>query len=234
MRVIGNGEPSLIFVHGYCCAAEDWDRQLDGLSARFRCIAVDLPGHGQSALPETVSIEALAQAVNRVKAEAGGGGAILIGHSLGCRVVIEAYHQSPAGIAGVVLVDGGEFTGDFDATMTLLIDRIDRGGIDAMTTEAFDGMFAKGSDPDVKRRIVARALRVDPDFRRELLVQLVRWDFGKGDDAMKRLAVPVLALQSTYLTADLKMASLEPGMTTPCHRRALRVVADSTRRRSAL
>ena len=215
MRVLGSGEPSLIFVHGFACASEDWDLQLDGLSARFRCVAVDLPGHGRAALPETASIEALAQTVNRAREEAGGGAAVLIGHSLGCRVVIEAYRQSPVGIAGLVLVDGGEFSSDFETTLSRLTDWIDRGGIDAMTLQSFEGMFAANDDPEIRQRIIARALRVDPDFRKELLLHLVRWDFGKGDEAMRQLAAPVLALQSTHLGPDFKMVPLEPGMTTP-------------------
>lgn len=215
MRIAGYGKPSLIFAHGYCCASEDWDAQLDGLSASFRCVAVDLPGHGRSVPPETVSIEALAQAVNRAKEKVDGSPVVLIGHSLGCRVVIEAYHQSPSDVVGLVLVDGGEFAGDLESTLSALTDWIDRNGIDAMTVQSFEGMFADTSDPETRERIVARALRVDPDFRRELVLQLVRWDFGKGDEAMKQIGVPVLALQSTHLGPDFKMAPLKPGMTTP-------------------
>lgn len=215
MRIVGNGKPSLIFVHGYGCAAEDWDAQLEGLAPNFRCVAIDLPGHGKAALPETVSIEALAQAVNRAREELGGGPAILIGHSMGCRVVMEAYRQAPAGIAGMVFVDGSRLTGDFEATINFMTDWMDRAGIDAMTLQSFGGMFVDKSDPETRERIVARALRIDPGFRRELLLQLVRWEFANGDAAMRGVAVPVLALQSTYFGTDVKRAPLPPGMTTP-------------------
>ena len=214
MRVVGHGEPSLIFVHGFACGLEDWDSPLNGLSTDFRCVAVDLPGHGRSPLPETASIEVMAEAVNRARKEIGASATVLIGHSLGCRVVIEAYRQSPDDVAGLVLIDGGEFTSDFDTTMKHLADWMDRGGIDAMTLQAFQGMFAENDDPEVRERIAARALRVDPDFRRELLQQLVHWDFGKGDEAMRQLVVPVLVLQSTHLGPDYKMVPLKPGMTT--------------------
>ena len=72
MRIAGTGKPTLIFVHGFCCAGEDWVRQLDVLSANFRCIALDLPGHGHSAPPDEGTVEAMAQAVNRAKAEEDG------------------------------------------------------------------------------------------------------------------------------------------------------------------
>ena len=50
-RVVGTDEPTLIFVHGFACTLEDWDAQVRGLSPRFRCAALDLPGHGGSAMP---------------------------------------------------------------------------------------------------------------------------------------------------------------------------------------
>ena len=53
-RVVGTEEPTLILVHGFACTLEDWDAQVRGLSPRFRCAALDLPGHGGSAMPPTV------------------------------------------------------------------------------------------------------------------------------------------------------------------------------------
>jgi hypothetical protein len=51
------------------------------------CVALDLPGHGGSAMPATVSIATMAEAVNTVKNQIGSRRAILIGHSMGCRVI---------------------------------------------------------------------------------------------------------------------------------------------------
>ena len=215
MRIVGTGEPSLIFVHGYACALEDWDRQLEALSNDFRCIALSLPGHGGVALPNTVSIEALAEAVNGAREQIGGGRVVLIGHSMGCRVVMEAYCQSPANVAGLVFVDGGKIGGDLDQAIAWMTDRIDRGGIDAMMAQSFDGMFFDNSDPEIRQHIVRRALSLDRAFRRELLLQIIRWDAGKNDDTLKQIAVPVLALQSTYFGPDLKLAALQPDITSP-------------------
>jgi pimeloyl-ACP methyl ester carboxylesterase len=55
--VRGTDNPTLIFVHGFACSLDDWEKQFRGLSSRFRCVALDLPGHGDSAKPETISIE---------------------------------------------------------------------------------------------------------------------------------------------------------------------------------
>src|SRR5262249_34884887 len=95
-RVTGTQDPTLLFVHGFTCALDDWDAQVKALSPRFRCAALDLPGHGASAKPPTVSIAAMGSAVAKVKEQIGARSTILVGHSMGCRVIVEALLQSPS------------------------------------------------------------------------------------------------------------------------------------------
>ena len=83
--VRGTDDPTLIFVHGFACSLEDWEEQFRGLSPRFRCVAIDLPGHGDSVKPETISIEMMGTAVNRVKDRIAAPSTILVGHSMGSR-----------------------------------------------------------------------------------------------------------------------------------------------------
>ena len=214
-RVTGTQSPSLIFVHGFTCALEDWDAQVKGLSPKFRCAALDLPGHGASAKPATASIASLAAAVNQVKESVGRGDKILVGHSMGCRVITEAYLQSRADVVGLVFVDGSILGGDPKTGINHAKQEIARAGIDPFTQGLFNDMFVEGSDPAVRERIVARAKKVDPLLREELFVDLVRWDLTKGRDALKQITVPVLVLQSTYFNNELKRVPLPPGKTTP-------------------
>ena len=41
-------EEAILFLHGFLGTNEDWQEVISFLSKRFRCIAVDLPGHGRS------------------------------------------------------------------------------------------------------------------------------------------------------------------------------------------
>ena len=215
MRIVGTGEPTLIFVHGYACAGDDWDRQLDALSKNFRCVALNLPGHGGSAVPGTASIEAMAAAVNKVKEQMGGGSVVLIGHSMGCRVVTQAYRQSPTNVAGLVFVDGSRFAGDLASRVGITTDVIDRGDADAALACSFADMFFDGSDPEIRQYIIRRALSLDLAFRTKLTPQVLRWDVEEAEEALKQVAVPTLVLQSTSIRADHTRAPLQPGMTTP-------------------
>jgi pimeloyl-ACP methyl ester carboxylesterase len=214
-RDTGTQSPTVIFVHGFSCALEDWDALVNELSPKFRCIALDLPGHGASAAPAMVSISSMAAAVNQVKDLVGPGPKILVGHSMGCRVIMEAYLQSHDDVAGLVFVDGSIVGGDPETGINRAKETV-RAGIDLFTENLFnDNMFVKGGDPALNKRIVARAKKVDPKLREELFVDMIRWDLTRASDALKQITVPVLVLQSTYFNSELKRVPLQEGMTTP-------------------
>ena len=215
-RVVGTDEPTLIFVHGFACTLDDWDAQVRELSPRFRCAALDLPGHGGSPMPSTVSIATMAEAVNMVKHQIGSQRAILIGHSMGCRVIMEAFRQSPINTVGLVFVDGS-FVGGGDpaAAIQKAKDAVDRVGIDAFTERLFNDMFLEDSDVKLRERLVARAKGVNASFREELFLDLIRWDQDNAKDLLKRITIPALVLQSTFFNSDLKRAPIRAGMTTP-------------------
>eukprot|EP00976_Prorocentrum_cordatum_P082206 1184720-Prorocentrum_minimum.AAC.6 len=64
----GEEKPALLFLHGFLGAAEDWVPAMAALSrAGFRCVALDLPGHGGTLAPKGApgahSLEAAAVAV---------------------------------------------------------------------------------------------------------------------------------------------------------------------------
>jgi pimeloyl-ACP methyl ester carboxylesterase len=214
-RVVGSQDPTLLFVHGFACSLDDWDPQVNALSPRFRCAALDLPGHGASAKPATVSIAAMGSAVAQVKEQIGSRSTILIGHSMGCRVIVEALLQSPSGVAGLVFVDGSILGGDPETGIARAKDAISKAGIDALTQRLFNDMFLESSDPKLRERLLARAQGVDAALREELFVDLVRWDLTKAKDALKQIKVPALVLQATFINAELKRVPMQAGMTTP-------------------
>ena len=49
-EIHGDGEPTLVFVHGWSCDARYWGAQVPYFSMRHRVIILDLAGHGHSGL----------------------------------------------------------------------------------------------------------------------------------------------------------------------------------------
>ncbi len=92
-----------MFLHGTRLTRTQWWPQLRRLSGAFRCVAVDLPGHGVLAAEPFTIERAVAVVREAIQAEAGPGPAILVGLSLGGYVAIEVAEADPQLTAGLVL-----------------------------------------------------------------------------------------------------------------------------------
>jgi pimeloyl-ACP methyl ester carboxylesterase len=97
----GTGSP-IVFVHGLTFNRSTWRPITDRLADRFRCVAVDLPGHGESAgLPR--SMEEVGGEVHQLVTDLGIERPVVVGHSLGAMLVTMYAALFP--VAGVVNVD---------------------------------------------------------------------------------------------------------------------------------
>jgi pimeloyl-ACP methyl ester carboxylesterase len=212
----GSGAPCLLLVHGGFCNRNDWSAQVRALAPQFRVVSFDMPGHGESRLPAQPTVGALAAALNQIKERHGGGHAVMIGHSLGVDIILEAFRQSPAGVAGLILIEGGLVAdGDPDRAARAIEEKMDAVGLDAFLDAAFRQMFTPSSDAVLRETVLARLKNVDRRFAKQIILSKVRWDASLAAPVLRSVNVPVLLIQSTYFDATFQRRSLEPGMTTP-------------------
>lgn len=225
----GRGDPAIVFIHGFTCSLSDWQEQLPVLSQRNRCVAVDLPGHGASAAPREATIRALAEAVNATIDHLGLERVVLVGHSMGCRIVSEAFGQSPARVCGVVYLDSSMLAdGDPDAAVQAMREKIEHIGMAGIAAGIYDGFFVDGTPAAVRAAVNARRATVDLDFAQRLWLDLVRWDAARARAALEAVNVPALVIQSTYLNTGMKRVSLAPGQSAPWPDTVARTVKDAT------
>jgi pimeloyl-ACP methyl ester carboxylesterase len=101
----GTGRP-LVLVHGNSSSSATWQALLDGpLGERYRCVALDLPGHGASGLAPDADGYSLPGYTTLVAEFAGSVGAhepVLVGWSLGGHIALEAVPALPD-VAGLVV-----------------------------------------------------------------------------------------------------------------------------------
>jgi pimeloyl-ACP methyl ester carboxylesterase len=213
-QVTGTGDPTIIFVHGFCCVLADWDAQVARLSPRFKCVALDLPGHGDSPLVQSHSMLSLAEAVNQVKDRVGAERVVLVGHSLGTRVINEAYLLSPQKVIGLVFVDGRFYDGQPNEVAERMKALVDGPGFRAFIERAFTGMFTESSSPELRARTTQRAMRMDAEFGRKIFLESALWDASQGAQKISSISVPVLLLQSSDVDVDRRLISMRPGMRT--------------------
>jgi len=207
-------------VHGFACSHADWQFQFDFFSKTNDVVACDLRGHGETpGRPYECSIEHyggdVAALINNLELKR----TVLIGHSMGCRVVLEANRllsssEGPERVAGLILVDGSRLaSGDPDAAESAARAAIEKAGYPAFAENLFRQMFFNPSA--LAEAIVARALRSSAETGPALWPRMARWDAGEMDAALAAVRSPLLAIQSTTRDAQLRRSPLKPGQTSP-------------------
>jgi pimeloyl-ACP methyl ester carboxylesterase len=173
--------PPLLFVHGYFGLAIAFERMMECLTARgHRCVAIDLRGHGDSALSGPlgrVSIHDYTDDVERVARQLGD--PIIIGHSMGGLV---AQLAAVRGIAkGVVLLSPAPPRGIPVLSVKLAIHQAKY--MPAILTSR---VVVPGRS-DIRALVLNRV----PEAEREMLLDLLVPDSGLAARQMSVFGVPV-------------------------------------------
>ena len=117
---IGTGPP-LVFVHGLSGSWQNWLEQLPEFSRDHRCIAVDLPGFGESPMPrDEISIKGYGEWLDRLFDEIDIDGAAVVGNSMGGFIGLEAALSIPHRVERLVLVSAAGITIEKQRNETLL------------------------------------------------------------------------------------------------------------------
>jgi len=100
-RVAGEGF-TLLFLHGYLESLEIWESFIPDLARDFRVVTLDLPGHGQSGVPEGgTGMEVMASAAVALLDHLHIDKALWVGHSMGgyaSLAQLEGGHERMQGI----------------------------------------------------------------------------------------------------------------------------------------
>jgi pimeloyl-ACP methyl ester carboxylesterase len=202
-------------VHGFLCSHEDWRLQLKELKQKHEVVACDLRGHGSTpGRPQECSIEHFGGDVIALANNLELPPFILIGHSMGCRVVLEANRIAPERVAGLVLIDGSRAgSGDPDGAEAAARAQIEQNGYQAWAEDLFRQMFFKSTP--ASERLVQRAVRQSAETGAALWPRLARWDAATLEPALAAVRAPVLVIQCTTRNAQGQRAPMQPGQTSP-------------------
>jgi pimeloyl-ACP methyl ester carboxylesterase len=99
------GRPTVVFIHGAQNDHSVWSQQTRYFAHHgFNVLAVNLPGHGRSKGPAKTSVEAMAAWLMALLDAAGVDRAMLVGHSMGSLVALEASYQAPARVSCIAML----------------------------------------------------------------------------------------------------------------------------------
>ncbi len=104
-----NDAPPALLLHGICQQCHSWDFISLALSDRYRIIALDARGHGDTQWPDDgdYSLEAHQRDLDAVVEALGLKGLVLIGHSMGGRNGYVFASRRPELVKALVIVDTG-------------------------------------------------------------------------------------------------------------------------------
>jgi pimeloyl-ACP methyl ester carboxylesterase len=120
-RDVGDGDEALLLIHGMAGSSETWRAVIPQLSRRYRVVAPDLLGHGQSAKPRgDYSLGAFAVWLRDLLDELDISRATIIGQSLGGGVAMQFVYQHPDYCQRLILISSGGLGPDVGWTLRLL------------------------------------------------------------------------------------------------------------------
>lgn len=102
----GTGDTTLLFIHGWCINKEYWQPQFDHFCDRYKVVALDVPGFGQSGKNRSDwSFDTYARDVKQFIDQLKLKNVILIGHSMSGDIVLKTDAEYPENIVGLIGVD---------------------------------------------------------------------------------------------------------------------------------
>ena len=103
----GSGE-AILLLHGIAGSSQTWRSVIGPLSRKYRVVAPDLLGHGNSAKPRSdYSLGAMSVLVRDILDGLGITRATIVGHSLGGGVAMQFVYQHPEYVQRLVLIASG-------------------------------------------------------------------------------------------------------------------------------
>lgn len=207
---LGNGPRTLVFLHYFGGSALEWQLVINEFAGHYRCVAVDLRGHGDSDAPPTGYAVAdmaddIAQLLTTMTVE----NFVLIGHSLGGKVALELASRQPVGLQSLVLVSPSppkpEPISDADRK-----DMLETHGQRAAAEKTLAKITAKPLSEMAKEQIIADNLRTSKAAWDAWLTLGSKEDIS---DRMRTIQVPVAIVVGT---ADKAIApDVQPELTLP-------------------
>jgi len=199
----GEGNPALVFVHGWSCDRSYWREQVDEFAKDYRVVAIDLAGHGESGLNrQEWTVPAFGADVAAVVSDLDLEKAILIGHSMGGMVIIEAAHLLPGKVVGLVGVDSYNDIGETypDSAIEAYLEPF-KENFETETVKLVKSMFPENADSSLLHEIAddMSSAPPDPAFRSYwAVIKYVYTDPIQIITSLKKLNLPIRAINCDF------------------------------------
>ena len=205
-QTAGEGPVSLVFVHGWTCDRSYWRGQLEYFAQNHRVVALDLAGHGESGLNrDDWTLSAFGHDVVAVMDSLQLKGVVLVGHSMGGPVIVEAARIAPQNVIGLVGVDtlqDPDAPGMTHEAVQRSVTRFEKNFANAMRKLVSAVMFVTQSDAELKNWIVEDMASAEPEVGIGALRSTLLWPSTSRSEALAALPAPVRLINSTLFPTN--------------------------------
>jgi pimeloyl-ACP methyl ester carboxylesterase len=208
----GLAPPRYVLVHGIGGDRTQWRPLAPYLAAGAGVLAIDLAGHGAAAdVPGPYRIGRFATDVAEIAATHVGHGAVLIGHSMGAAVCLEAARMLPGAASHVIGLDAllfPELFGPHAARKSAPARALLRTPLAARAIDSWvERFFVAPYDPTVRERVIATMRNTARPVLADSVASLLRW--GR-DEALAASSAPVSILYATRVDRPRQVGALQP------------------------
>lgn len=192
----GRGTPAVVFVHGWSCDRTYWRGQVSHFAQRHRVVAIDLAGHGESGLDRRAWTmpsfgDDVVAVVNHLRLTE----IVLVGHSMGGDVIVEAARRLPGRVTSLVWVDVyatlGNTAPDENAVAAFLAPF--QADFATATSDFVRGMFPPGSPADLVEWVAADMSAAPPHIALDAIRHAVINE-PAATDGLRELALPTVSI----------------------------------------
>ncbi len=202
-RVWGQGEPAIVLVHGWACDWNYWQAQIEALKGSYTVAALNLAGHGASEKNRSDwSIGNYGEDVATVVRQLRNRQIILVGHSMGGDVALEATRRIGDRVIGIIVVDSLKSVGlppmrprEIERQLAPFRENF----IEATRNYVTGTMFEKDADSALMQKIAYDMSLEPPAVGLPSLQSLLTMDFAT---LLPDIHVPVLAINSDLGPTD--------------------------------
>jgi len=188
--VSGAGSPVLVFIHGWMCDQTFWAAQVEEFSASNTVITIDLPGHGLSGMNrDGWPLMACGADVQAVVEKLDLADVVLIGHSMGGAVVLEAARLMPDRVIGVIGVDSlQDAEAKYDPDQVKGYFAAYEADFVGTCVQMVTSMFQEDVDPALVERVTNDMCDGSPEISLALLREFIEYEMGP---ALAAVDVPI-------------------------------------------
>lgn len=212
--VTGKGETALVLVHGWSCDRTYWDSQVGEFSADYRVVRLDLAGHGRSGTGRRdYSMASFGADVTAIVDALELEHVVLVGHSMGGDVIMEAAKLLPGRVAGLIWVDTYRSlpVSRTEAELANILEPF-RQDFRRTTEASVRGMVAGGADTTMVERIANGMASAPPEVALSALESALRYAH-QIPASLETLQIPVVAINADNSPTDegsLRAHGVEP------------------------